>query len=75
LEFDNYIIHPEFCYLSDHAPLIVDTSIIEEFIPKKQHIIIKNSEEEDKFITDIIKAIKKINTEQISGKDLLELVV
>jgi len=35
LEFDNHTIYSEFCYLSDHAPLTVDISIIKEFIPNK----------------------------------------
>ena len=79
LEFDNHTIHSELHselhYLSNYALLIVDISIIKEFIPNKQYTIIKNSEEENKFITDLIKTIKKIGTEQISNKNLLELAV
>ena len=37
--------------------------------------MIKNSEEEDKFIIDLIEAIKKIDTEQINNKDSLEFVI
>jgi len=74
LEFDNYTIHPDLWYSSDHALLTVDIAIIKEFVPDKQHTIIKNSEEEDKFITDFIEAIKKMDTKQINNKDLLEFV-
>jgi len=53
----------------------VDISIIEEFISNKQHMIIKNSKEEDKFVIDLIKSIKKMDTEHISNKELLVEVV
>jgi len=53
----------------------VDISIIEEFISNKQHMIIKNSKEEDKFVIDLIKSIKKMDTEHISNKELLDEVV
>ena len=62
LEFNNYTIYPEFQYSSDHALLKVGISIIKEFVLDKQYKIIKNSEEENHFITELIKAIKKINT-------------
>ena len=48
MEFDSYTIYPKLWYLSDYTPLIVDISIIEEFIPDKWCTIIKNSEEKDK---------------------------
>jgi len=75
LAIDNHTIHPKFQYLSDHAPLTVDISIIKEFVSDKWHTIIKNRKEEDKFIAELIEAIKKINTEQLSNKALLELAV
>jgi len=53
----------------------VDISIIKEFISNKQHMIIKNSKEEDKFVIDLIKSIKKMDTEHISNKELLDEVV
>ena len=62
LEFNNYTIYPEFQYSSDHALLKVGISIIKDFVLDKQYTIIKNSEEENHFITELIKAIKKINT-------------
>jgi len=55
--------------------LTVDISIIEEFIPSKQCIIIKNSKKENKFITDLIDAIKKINIKQISNKKSLKIAI
>ena len=35
LEFDNYTIYPELQYLSNHTPLMVNISIIKEFILDK----------------------------------------
>jgi len=75
LEFDNYTIHPELEYLFDHAPLTVDIPIIKKFVPDKQYMIIKNSEEKDKFIFELIETIKKVNTGHLIYKDLFELIV
>ena len=75
LEINNHTIYLEFWYSSDYALLTVNIFIIKEFVLDKWHTIIKNSEEEDKFIAELIKAIKKINTEQLSNKVLLELTV
>jgi len=75
LEFNNYTIHPKLQYLSNHTLLTVNISIIKEFVPDKQHMIIKNSKEENKFIFELIKAIKKIDTRNLMNKNLLELAV
>ena len=75
LEFDNYTIHSEFYYLFDHTLLTVNVSIIKKFVPNKWYTIIKNSEEEDKFITNLIETIRKIDTEQINNKELFELAI
>ena len=71
-EFDNYTIYPKFQYSSDYTPLIVDISIIKEFIPDKQYTIIKNSEEENHFITELIEAIKKVDTKQLIDKESVQ---
>ena len=44
------------------------------FKPKK-HILVKNSKKEENFIEDLINAIVKLNTENISDKEILEKVV
>ena len=38
-------------------------------------MIIKNSEEENNFIIDLIESIKKINTEHISNRESLDEIV
>jgi len=59
LELNNYSIFSESWYLLDYALLVVDIQIIEEFIPDVKHTIIKNSEEEIEFTSDVIKNFKK----------------
>ena len=77
LEFNNYTIYPELWYLSDHAPLMVDILITKEFVWDKWHMISKNSKEKDKdkFIFELIEAIKKIDTGHLIDKDSLGLIV
>jgi len=61
--------------LSNYAPLTVDISIIKEFVLDKRCTIIKNSEEEDHFVAELIEAIKKIDIKQLMDKDSLKLAV
>jgi len=60
LKFDNHIIYPEWKLSSDHAPLTVDIAINEEQIHTKKYTIVKNSKEENKFITKLIESIKNL---------------
>jgi len=75
LEFNNHTIHLEWRLSSDYTPLTIDIAINKELIHTKKYTIIKNSEEKNKFITELIKSIKRLNTENISSKDILEWVV
>jgi len=54
---------------------MVNISILEEFIHDKCHTIIKNSKEKEKFTSELIDTIKKINTSQLGDKNSLEVVV
>ena len=58
-----------------HASLIVNIQIIVEVIPDIRYTVIKNSEEEFEFTSDIVKNFKKINTMHLTSKELLEIVV
>ena len=58
--------------MSDHTLLTVDIVIIEEHIQTKKYTIIKKSEEEKNFLAELIKAIKRLNMDHISSKEILE---
>jgi len=53
----------------------VKISILEEHIQTRKQTIVKNSEEEIKFIADIIELVKRLNTNHISSKEDLENIV
>jgi len=57
------------------ALLVVNIQIIKEVVPDIQYTIIKNSEEESNFTSDIIENFKKINTLQLTSKESLEIPV
>ena len=74
-EHNNHSIHLEWYLTSNHAPFSVDIAIFEENIQTKKHIIIKDSEEEDNFVSNLIKAIKGLNMDNIQSKESLEYIV
>jgi len=45
------------------------------FVQNKRCTIIKNSKEKEKFIFELIEAIKKIDTSYLVDKELLKLIV
>jgi len=49
--------------------------ILEEFIQTKKHTIVKNSKEEKKFIGKLIIAIKGLNIDHITSKEVLEWII
>ena len=75
LELDNYTIYTEWKLSLDHASLTVNIAIIEEHIQTKKHTLVKNSKKEENFIAELIKAITRLNTENISSKEILEQVI
>ena len=56
-------------------PFIIKITIIEEYIQTKKCILVKNSEEEENFITKLIKAFTRLNTENIHSIETLEQVI
>ena len=75
LEFDSHTILSELQFPFYHAPLIVDIHITEEFVQDKRCTIVKNSKEKEKFTSELVEAIKKINMSQLVNKKSLKLVV
>jgi len=56
----------------DHAPLTISITIIEEHIQTRKCTLVKNSKEEEEFIEELTKVIARLNTENISDKEMLE---
>jgi len=74
-EHDNHSIHSDWRLTSDHTPLTVNIVILEGYIQTKRWTLVKNSEEEEKFISELILAIKRLNIENIPNKEVLEQVI
>jgi len=74
-KFNNHSILPDLQSLSDHAFLMVDIIINKEFIQTKWRTIIKNSEEEKLFITELKNKFGKINISDILDCESLKRVV
>jgi len=54
---------------------VVEIHISKEFFQNKRYSIIKNSDEEMKYIFEIIKNFKKVDTLHLMNKESLEFVV
>jgi len=59
----------------DHTPLMVNILIFEEHIQTRKQTIIKDSKEEMRFITKIIKSVKRLNPDHIKSKEDLKQLV
>jgi len=75
MENDNNTIYPNWRLTSDHAPLTINISIFEEHIQTRKWTLVKKSKEEESFIKELIKAIKKLNIENIQSKEVLEQAI
>ena len=74
-EFNNHTIHSDWRLLLDYAPLTVDIVIIEENIQTSKYTLVKNREEKENFITELTRAITRLNIENIQSKEILEQIV
>ena len=74
-ELNNYLIHSEWCLISDYAPLLITISIAEENINLHKRTITKNSNEKESFIKEVITSVTKLDTSNISDIPELERVV
>jgi len=45
---------------------------MEEYVQTKKHTLVKNSKEQERFIEKLINTIAKLNTNNISDKEILE---
>jgi len=74
-EYNNHIIHPNLRLTSDHTSLTVNILIFEEQILLRRCMLIKNSDEENKFVNKLIEKIKEMNTSYIHNESILEQIV
>ena len=74
-EFNWHHIHLDWRLSSNYAPITIDIPIRDEDIPTKQCSLIKESDEENQFIEDLIQFIKNLNTSSIQDIESLEEVV
>ena len=61
-KLNSHSIHPSWRLTSDHAPLTIAISIKEEHVMTSKFSLSKNSEEEEKFIKEVIYAFKLLDT-------------
>jgi len=69
------MIYPDWKLSLDYTSLSVNITVIEEHVQTKKCTLVKNSKEEEKFIEELINTIAKLNTENISNKEMLEQIV
>ena len=74
-KLDNHFILPDSCLSSDHAPLSIDIPIFKEIINTSKLTITPKSEQETKFIKDVISNFKMLDTSNIEDIVKLEQVV
>ena len=74
-KLDNHLIQPNWRLSSNHAPLTIVITIIEEHINSGKHSIIRDSKEELIFIKDLIIFIRNINTSNMSDIASLDRAV
>ena len=74
-KLNSHSIHPSWRLTSDHAPLTIAISIKEEHVMTSKFSLSKNSEEEEKFIKEVIYAFKLLDTTNLLDWESLEQVV
>jgi len=74
-KLNNHSIYPNWCLTFDHVLLIITIPIAKINIDLQKKTIIKNRDEEDLFIKEVIAFFAKLDTSNILEKHQLEKVV
>ena len=74
-EFNNYHIYSDWRLTSDHTPISVDILIFDEHISTKKQSLIKNSDEKNHFLEELINFIKSMDMSSIHNIEVLENIV
>jgi len=74
-ELDCHSILPKSRLLSDHTPLSIDIPISDEVILSSKLVIIPGSDQEKKFIKEIISNINLLDTSNINNVEGLDRIV
>ena len=74
-EFNHHCIHPNWRLSSDHVLITVKVSICKERILHTRWLLVKESDEENQFIENVIQIIKNVNTTIIQNAETFEEIV
>ena len=74
-ELNSHIIHLDWRLTSNHVPLTITIPIAEEFVQFSKLTIPKKSEEEEKFIKEVISIFQSLNTSSITNRESLEQII
>ena len=74
-EYNKHSIHSDWWLILDHVPLTISIAVTEKHIQTRKHTIVKNSKEEENFVTELIEAIKRLNTENIPSRKVLKQII
>ena len=74
-ELDCHSIHPGNHLSSDHAPLSIDISIIDEVIQSSKLTIHPKSDQESVFVKEVILSFKSLDTSVINDSNELESII
>ena len=75
IEHNNHSIHLNWRLTSNYAPFTINIHIFEEYVQIRKWTLVKNSEEEDHFLEDLIEVIKKIDTANLWSMEALESAI
>ena len=74
-EMDNHLIHLEWKLISDHTSLTIVIPLVKEHINTRKQTIVKNSNEEWKFIKNLYEFLRNIDTSNIVDYLCLDKIV